>query len=76
MEFEKIKEIITEVLSAEPEDITMEASFSETFGADSLQMFQLIIRLQEVFAIRFEESVIEKLETVENVISYIQKMES
>jgi acyl carrier protein len=73
MEFEKIKENIAQILNVEPTDITMETSFTEAFGIDSLQMFQLMVGLEDVFGMQFEPNVMEKIETVSDIVSYIQE---
>ena len=49
MEFEKVKKIIVEVLNVEESDITMETTFIDDLGADSLDVFQIIMGLEEEF---------------------------
>ena len=51
MEFEKIRSIIVEVLNVDEEDITMETTFIDDLGADSLDVFQIIMGLEEEFDI-------------------------
>lgn len=51
MEFEKLQEIIAEVLNLEPDDITMGATFVDDLGADSLDIFQIIMGIEEAFDI-------------------------
>ena len=54
MEFEKLQEIIAEVLNLEPDDITMGATFVDDLGADSLDIFQIIMGIEEAFTLRFQ----------------------
>ena len=65
MEFEKLQMIISEVLSIEPEDVRMEMSFTDDLGADSLEIFQIMMGIEEVFDVVIEEGSIEQIETVE-----------
>ena len=51
MEFEKLQNIIAEVLNIEPDEITMETTFVEDLGADSLDIFQIIMVIEEEFDI-------------------------
>ena len=46
MEFEKLKKIIAEVLNVDPDEITMETTFQDDLGADSLDVYQIIMRPQ------------------------------
>ena len=49
MEFEKLQKIISEVLNIEPDEITMETTFVDDLGADSLDVFQIIMGFEEEF---------------------------
>ena len=51
MEFEKLKKIIAEVLNVDEEEITMETTFVDDLGADSLDIFQIIMGIEEEFDI-------------------------
>ena len=51
MEFEKIQEIIADVLNVDPQDITMNSTFVDDLGADSLDIFQIIMGIEETFDI-------------------------
>ena len=51
MEFEKLQEIIAEVLNVDPEEITMDTTFVDDLGADSLDVFQIIMGIEEEFDI-------------------------
>lgn len=72
MIFEKVREVISNVLGIEPEDITMESSFTEDLGADSLDVVELIMDLQEEFDIEIPDEEAEKVQTVGDVVDYIK----
>jgi len=71
MEFEKLQMIISEVLSLEPEEIRPELSFVDDLGADSLEIFQIIMAIEEEFDIGLEDSVVASIETVEDALHAI-----
>lgn len=60
MEFEKIKAIIAEVLNVDENEITMETTFTDDLGADSLDVFQIIMGLEEEFDIEIANEDAEK----------------
>ena len=72
MEFEKLKKVIADVLNVDPEEITMESSFVDDLGADSLDVFQIIMGLEEVFDIEIPAEEAEKITTVEEAVNLIK----
>ena len=52
MEFEKLQEIIADVLNVDPNEVTMETTFADDLGADSLDVFQIVMGIEEEFDIR------------------------
>ncbi|MEN8906548.1 MAG: acyl carrier protein [Clostridiales bacterium] len=72
MVFDKIKKIIVEQLGVEDEDVVMEASFIDDLGADSLDIVELIMALEEEFDIEIPDSEAEKLVTVGDSVEYIK----
>ena len=64
MEFEKLRQIIAEVLNVDPEEITMETTFVDDLGADSLDIFQIIMGIEEEFDIEIPTEAAEKIVTV------------
>ena len=72
MEFEKIKKIIVEVLNVEESDVTMEATFVDDLGADSLDVFQIIMGLEEEFDIEIPNEQAEKIVTVGDAVEQIK----
>ena len=69
---EKVKKIIVEQLGAPEASITMEASFIDDLGADSLDIVELIMALEEEFDIEIPDSDAEKVVTVGDVVDYIK----
>lgn len=72
MEFEKLKKVIAEVLSVDPEEITMETTFTDDLGADSLDIFQIIMGLEEEFDIEIAPEKAENVKTVEEALELIK----
>lgn len=72
MEFEKLKEIIVDVLNAEQDEITMETTFVDDLGADSLDIFQIIMGIEEAFDIEIENEEAEKIVTVGDAVEQIK----
>ena len=72
MEFEKLKKVIAEVLSVDPDEITMETTFTDDLGADSLDLFQIIMGLEEEFDIEIPPEKAENITTVEEAVELIK----
>ena len=72
MEFEKIKAIIAEVLNVDENEITMETTFTDDLGADSLDVFQIIMGLEEEFDIEIANEDAEKIVTVGDAVEQIK----
>ena len=72
MEFEKLQGIIAEVLNIEPEDVTMAATFVDDLGADSLDIFQIIMGIEETFDIEIDNDEAEKIVTVGDAVEQIK----
>ena len=70
---EKVKDIIVEQLGVNPEQVTETASFIEDLGADSLDTVELVMAFEEEFGVEVPDEDAEKLQTVGNVIEYIEK---
>ena len=71
--FEKVKAIIVEQLGATEASVTMEASFIDYLGADSLDIVELVMALEEEFDIEIPDSDAEKVVTVGDVVDYIKE---
>ena len=72
MEFEKIQQIIAEVLNIDPQEITMDTTFVDDLGADSLDVFQIIMGLEEEFDIEIPNEEAEKIVTVGDAVEQIK----
>ena len=64
--------VIADVLNVDPEEITMESTFVDDLGADSLDVFQIIMGLEEVFDIEIPAEEAEKITTVEEAVNLIK----
>jgi acyl carrier protein len=72
MAFDKVKEIVVEQLGVEENEVTMEASFIEDLGADSLDIVELIMALEEEFDLEIPDKEAEKIATVGDAVEYIK----
>lgn len=72
MELEKLKKVIAEVLNVDPEEITPETTFMDDLGADSLDVFQIIMGIEEEFDIEIAAEKAEKITTVEEAVELIK----
>ena len=70
--FEQIKKIVAENLNVEEENITPESSFKEDLKADSLDLFEMVMALEEEFDLESPSEDLEQLETVKDVMTYIE----
>ena len=70
---ERMKEIIAEQLSTEAEEITLETSFKEDLGADSLDLFELVMALEDEYSVEIPSEDLEKLATVGDVVNYLKE---
>jgi len=70
---QRVKDIIVEQLGVKPEQVTPEAKFIEDLGADSLDTVELVMALEEEFGIEVPDEQAEKLQSVGDVIKYIEE---
>jgi acyl carrier protein len=71
--FEKIKEILVDVLGANKDDIKSESKFVDDLGADSLDLVELIMSLEDKFQIEISDADAETIITVQDALDYIAK---
>lgn len=74
MEFDKLKKIIADVLNVDPDEITMESTFVDDLGADSLDVFQVIMGIEEEFNIEIAPEKAEKISTVGEAVELIKEL--
>ena len=72
MEFEKLKEIIADVLNVNADEITMDTTFVDDLGADSLDIFQIIMGIEETYDIEIDNEEAEKIVTVGDAVEQIK----
>ena len=71
MVFEKVKKIIAEELNVSADKITMESNLVEDLEADSLDLFQVIMEIEDAFDVKVEE--VENIKTVSDAVNFIEK---
>lgn len=72
MVFEKIREIIVEQLDVEEDKVTLEASITDDLGADSLDVVDLVMSIEESFDIEIPDEEVENIKTVGDIVKYIE----
>lgn len=72
MEFEKLQKVIAEVLNVDADDITMESTFTDDLGADSLDLYQIIMAIEEEFDIEIPTDSAETIVTVADAVEAIK----
>ena len=71
-EFERVKNVIVDQLSVDADEVTMEASFVDDLGADSVDVVELIMGLETEFDIEIPDEDAEKISTVGDAVEYIK----
>jgi acyl carrier protein len=74
MEFEKISEVISEQMGISKDKITMETSFTKDLGADSLDVFQIISDLEDIFDLEFSNDDAQKIVTVGDAVEFLKSI--
>lgn len=73
MEFEKLQDIIVDVLNVQKDEVKAETTFVDDLGADSLDIFQIIMGIEEEFDIEIDNDEAEKIVTVQDAVDQIKK---
>lgn len=73
MEFDKLKNIIASVLNLDPNEITMETTFVEDLGADSLDIFQIVMEIESEFNIELKPEDVELIQTVGEAMELMKR---
>lgn len=69
----KVKEIIVQQLGVDADKVTLEASFVDDLGADSLDVVELVMAFEEEFGVEIPDEAAEKIATVQNAVDYLTK---
>ena len=73
MEFEKLKEIIADVLNMDPDDIREDMTFVDDLGADSLDLFELVMALEDEYSVEIPSDDLQNMMTVGDVMNYLKE---
>jgi len=73
MEFEKIRDVIAEQMSVAKDSITKETTFADDLNADSLDVFQIISELEDIFGMEFSNEDADKIRTVGDAAEYVKQ---
>ena len=74
MEFEKIRDFLVEQIGIDEYAITMDASFEDDLGADSLDLVELVMALEEEYDVEIDDEEAEKLKTVGDAVNFIKSL--
>ena len=71
--FEKVRDIVVDQLGVEADEVSIESTFIDDLGADSLDIVELIMAFEEEFGIEIPDEAAEKIKTVQDVVCYIDQ---
>ena len=71
--FDKVRDIVVEQLGSEADEVTLEPTFIDDLGADSLDIVELIMAFEEEFNVEIPDEAAEKIKTVQDVVNYIDQ---
>jgi acyl carrier protein len=74
MEFEKIRDIVAEVMNMEPEEVTLESSFVDDLGCDSLDVQQILLAIQSEFDVKIPDTAVDGMETISDVVEQLKQL--
>ena len=74
--FEKVVNLIVEEVGVDADQVTMEASFKDDLNIDSLDLFEMVMALEEEFDVEIPSEVLEKMNTVGDIVTYIQNKQA
>ncbi|MBD5532033.1 MAG: acyl carrier protein [Lachnospiraceae bacterium] len=73
MEFDKLKQVIASVLNVDPNEIELETTFMEDLGADSLDVYQIMMGVEDEFDITLDPQKVEEIRTVEEALALLKE---
>ena len=71
--FDKVRDIVVEQLGSEADEVTLESTFIDDLGADSLDIVELIMAFEEEFNVEIPDEAAEKIKTLQDVVNYIDQ---
>ena len=71
--FDKVRDIVVEQLGSEADEVTLESTFIDDLGADSLDIVELIMAFEEEFNVEIPDEAAEKIKPVQDVVNYIDQ---
>ena len=74
--FDDVKEVVVEQLNVNPDEVTESSDFVEDLGADSLDVVELVMALEEKFEVEIPDSAAESIKSVKDVVAYIENAKS
>ena len=72
--FDKLKELVVDQLGVEEDEVTMEASMQDDLGADSLDLVDLVMSVEEEFGVKVADEDLENIKTVGDIVNYIEDL--
>lgn len=72
MEFEVLRGLLVKILGVAPDEVMIDSNFEEDLGADSLDMYQVVMQMEETFQVEVIPEKIEKIKTVSEALDYIR----
>ena len=70
--FDKLKELVVDQLGVEEDEVTMEATMQDDLGADSLDLVDLVMSVEEEFGVKVADEDLENIKTVGDIVNYIE----
>lgn len=74
--FEKIRDLIVEEVGVDADQVTMEASFKNDLNIDSLDLFEMVMAIEEEFDVEIPSEDLEKMDTVGDIVAYIESKQA
>ncbi len=74
MEFEVLRDALVKILGVAPDEVTMQSTFAKDLGADSLDLYQVLLNAKEVFDLEIDTEKLQSLQTVSEAVDYMKEM--
>ena len=73
MEFEVLRDSLVKILGVAPDEVTMQSTFAKDLGADSLDLYQVLLNAKEVFDLEIDTEKLQSLQTVSEAVDYMKE---